>query len=74
MTNIERKNNAPEQFVLRRRIGSTNYRVRVCFNPNSRERLEEKIRRMIKNDLQATAENGSINSLQASWLPERSSL
>ena len=74
MTNIERKNNAPEQFVLRRRIGSTNYRVRICFNPNSRERLEEKVRRLLKNDLQATAENGSMKSLQASWLPERSSL
>ena len=74
MTKIKRTSATPEQFVLRRRIGSTNYRVRVCFNPNSKERLEEKVRRLLKNDLQATAENGSIKSLQASWLPERSSL
>jgi hypothetical protein len=70
----QRKHIAPEQYVLRRRIGSTNYRVGIRFNPNSKERLEEKVKRLLKNDLHTMAENDSINSLQASRLPERSSL
>ena len=77
MTKVKRTSVAPEQFVLRRRIGSTNYRVRVCFNPNSKERIEEKMLRLLekscKNSLKGTTENDTITMLQIGRLPEGSS-
>jgi len=63
----------PEQFVLRRRIGSTTYRVGIRFNPNARETLNDKVRRLLKNDLQSAAGHATMKSLQAGWLSERSS-
>ena len=64
----------PEPFVLHRQIGSTNFRVRLYFNPDARETLDEKVRRLLKNDLQSAPENATIEALQAGWLSERSSL
>jgi hypothetical protein len=39
-----------ESGVFIKRIGSTNYRVKVHFNPNSKETASDKIIRMIKNE------------------------
>jgi len=40
---------SPLFFV--KRIGKTTYRVRVHFNPNSRETMTDKIIRMLKNEV-----------------------
>jgi len=64
----------PEQFVLERRIGSTLYKVNVCFNEASRETLEEKVLRLMKNDLQCMLRNAIIEPLQAGWLSGRGSV
>ena len=36
--------------TITRRIGTTTYRVRVHFNPDSKETMNDKIIRMIKNE------------------------
>ena len=41
--------NKREQFIIRR-IGGTTYKVKVVFNENSGETMEEKILRMIRNE------------------------
>jgi len=64
---------APEQFVTQRRIGSTLYRVRARFNEHSRETLDDKIIRLLKNDLNAGAKHDRVETLQTGWLPEGSS-
>ena len=43
-------------FTLSRRIGSTNYRVNAHFSETATETLEDKIYRMIQNEV---LENGS---------------
>jgi len=63
-----------EPTILRKQIGSTTYTVSVHFNQAVKETLKEKIMRVIKNDLQSQAKHGIMESLQAGWLPERSSL
>ena len=68
------KNSASEPFVLQRRIGSTLYKVGIYFNPEAKETLNEKVRRLLKNDLQSAPENATMKALQAGWLSERSSL
>jgi hypothetical protein len=69
-----KKITAPEPFVLQRRIGSTTYRVRLHFNPNAKETLNEKVQRLLKNDLQSAPDSVKMESLQADWLSERGSL
>ena len=64
---------APGPIILQRKIGSTLYKLGIHFNPDARETLEEKIRRLLKNDLKSAPENVTMNSLQAGWLPERGS-
>ena len=44
-----------ESGAFTKRIGSTNYRVNVHFNPNSRETVNDKIIRMIKNETSGKA-------------------
>lgn len=39
-----------EAGVFTKRLGSTNYRVRVHFSKTSRETMNDKILRLIKND------------------------
>jgi len=39
-----------EQPDLVKTIGNTTYRVRVYFNPNSKETMSDKVLRLIKND------------------------
>jgi len=40
-----------EQPDLVKRIGKTTYRVKVHFNPNSKETMSDKIIRMLKNEV-----------------------
>jgi hypothetical protein len=40
----------PVKQGFTRRIGTTTYRVRVHFSPNSKETASDKILRMIKNE------------------------
>ena len=70
--NLKSPTTAPEQFVLQRRIGSTLYKVGIHFNPNAKEALNEKVLRLLKNDLQTAPEHAKMESLQADWLSERS--
>ena len=65
---------ASEPFVFRKRIGSTTYKVGLHFNEEAKERLEDKIQRMLKNDLQSLPKCAKMDVLQAGWLPERGSL
>jgi len=44
-----------ESGVFTKRIGSTNYRVNVHFSNTSRETMNEKIIRLIKNDASGKA-------------------
>lgn len=64
----------PEPYVLQRRVGSTLYRVRARFSETSEETLDNKILRLLKNDLNAASSHGKINVLQTGWLSEGSSL
>ena len=43
----------PEQPDLVKRIGKTTYRVKVYFNPNSKETITDKIMRLVINDAQS---------------------
>ena len=63
---------SPEPFVLHRQVGSTTYRIRLHFNPNAKETLDDKVRRLLKNDLQSEPKTASMELLQADWLSERS--
>ena len=58
---------------MRRRIGSTIYRARIFFNPEAQETLDDKVLRLLKNDLRTEASHGKIEALQADLLPERGS-
>ena len=42
--------NKREQFIIRR-IGSTTYKVRVVFNKSGGETMEDKILRIVRNDM-----------------------
>ena len=70
---IKQTTEAPEQFVLRRRVGSTLYRVRAHFSKTSQETLDDKILRLLKNDLNQTPSHVTMDLLQTGWLSERGS-
>ena len=68
-------NTQPQQnyYYISRRIGSTNYKVKVYFGDTERETMEEKILRMVKNDaMQNTTECAIMNAPQMSRQSERS--
>jgi hypothetical protein len=65
---------APEQFVLRRRIGSTLYRVRAQYSKTNQETLDDKILRLLKNDLNLAPGHGKMDLLQTGRLLEGSSV
>ena len=46
--NIEPKNDESNYVV--KRIGSTLYKVRICFSDTAKETMEEKLLRLVKND------------------------
>jgi hypothetical protein len=71
----EREESRTQSSRFTEQIGSTLYRVSVCFpkaeDVTSNETLEEKITRLIRNDLQFHAGHGIMNILQTGRLPER---
>ena len=73
MNNESCKNQEQRPIVTRKRIGSTIYEVRCYFNPEAKERLEEKILRIIKNDLTFGQNRAILNVSQTELLHERSS-
>ena len=62
-----------EPATMRKRIGSTVYEVRVRFNPDAKETMEDKILRLIRNDgLANQPECGIMELPQMSRPSERS--
>ena len=74
MNTANQMTTTPEPFVLQRQIGSTAYRVRLHFNPDAKETLEDKILRLIKNDLNPVSKGAIIGLPQTGRLSERGSL
>ena len=74
MNSTVKQTTTPEPLILHRKIGSTVFKVGIHFNPEAKETLDEKVRRLLKNELQSAAENATIKPLQAGWLSERGSL
>lgn len=64
----------PEQVNFTYKIGSTIYQIGVHYNDTNKESLDDKIFRMMKNDLQSGTNFGIIKAPQAELLPERGSL
>jgi hypothetical protein len=62
------------QATLRKRIGSTVYNVNIYTNPEAGETINDKILRIIRNDLNLTTRNATMDLPQTGRLPERSSL
>ena len=72
ISTIQRPND--KTAVLYKRIGSTNYKVRVHFSETCKETINDKIVRLIQNEgLPNTAERGIIETPQMSRPPEGSS-
>jgi hypothetical protein len=70
MTNAQPQQN---YYYINRRIGSTNYKVKVYFSDTERETMEEKILRMVKNDaMQNVTECAIMKAPQMSRQSERS--
>ena len=64
--------NKREQFIIRR-IGGTTYKVRVVFNENGGENMEDKILRIVRNDVVTNDGTcGIMESPQMSRQSERS--
>lgn len=62
-----------EPATMRKRIGSTVYEVRVRFNPDAKETMDEKILRLVRNDLNKPLRDAKMALPQTSRLPGRSS-
>ena len=61
-----------EQFIIRR-IGGTTYKVRVVFNESGGETMEDKILRIVRNDMVTNdGTYGIIEAPQMSRQSERS--
>ena len=43
---------APKSQTVKRKIGKTTYKVRVHFSQTSTETMSDKIKRMLKNEIQ----------------------
>ena len=48
---------------MTRRIGNTTYKVKIAFDENSTETMEDKIIRIIKNEILANGEKCGIMDL-----------
>lgn len=55
----EEKTQQNETYVTRR-IGNTIYKVKVCFSDTEKESMEEKILRMIRNEVLSDGSKGAI--------------
>ena len=58
--------------TMRKRIGSTVYEVRIHFNPDAKETMQEKLVRLATNDLNTPLPHATMAVPQTDWLPERS--
>jgi len=58
---------------MQKRIGSTTYRVNAHFCERAKETIQDKILRMVRNDLSLTSRNATMELPQTVWLLERSS-
>ena len=66
-------NRTTTAFTLKRRIGSTNYRVNARCSDTAAETFEDKIFRLIRNDTMETgAKCGIMETPQTSRQSERS--
>jgi hypothetical protein len=63
-----------EPITIRKRIGSTIYEVNAYFNPEAKETIEEKLLRIIGNDLTFRQNRAILNMSQTVLLPERGSI
>ena len=72
ISTIQRPND--KTAVLYKRIGSTNYKIRVHFSETSKETINDKIVHLIQNEgLSSAAERDIIETPQMSRPPEGSS-
>ena len=61
--------NKREQFITRR-IGSTTYKVRVVFNESGGETMEDKILRIVRNDM--VTNDGTYGIMEAPQMSRQS--
>ena len=69
-----KQTSAPGRLLIQKKIGSTNYRVRARFSKTSKETMEDKILRIVQNDLYFRSESATMGLPQTGRLPERGSL
>ena len=69
-----RKETTQSPLTLKKIIGGTTYEVNCHFNPNAKETVQEKVLRLLKNDLTTAANRAIINMSQTARLPERSTV
>jgi len=62
-----------QKHLYQKRIGNTIYTVEVHFDETSKETFEEKVLRLIRNDLTFRAKGGILRLPQTGVLLERSS-
>ena len=62
------------KLTLRKRIGSTVYVTKLYVKNDAAETMDDKILRLIKNDLHYTQKNDIMALPQTGRLPERSSI
>jgi hypothetical protein len=62
-----------EPVNMRKRIGSTVYEVRLHFNQDAKETMEDKLLRLVRNDLNKPRMDVNMALPQTSRLPERKS-
>ena len=48
------------ELIFTKQIGSTLYRIKVCFKEDSKETMEDKILRMIDREFSTNGSNGGI--------------
>ena len=63
--------NKREQFIICR-IGGTTYKVRVVFNENGGETMEDKILRIVRNDM--VTNDGAYGIMEASQMSRQSEM
>ena len=61
--------NKREQFIIRR-IGGTTYKVRVVFNESGGETMEDKILRIVRNDM--VTDDGTCGIMKAPQMSRQS--
>ena len=65
--------NKREQFIIRR-IGGTTYKVKVVFNENGGETMEDKILRIVRNDMVTNDGTYGIINTETAGNPDFSGL